>query len=566
MYRLIVFCAIFSIFPLFSTETKQFAKEQNQVAQSLLKSLFADETLYQEAENFDADSAAQSTDHQTLPPLEQKLQEAIESPLRAEPCEGSEPFLLPLQTIMESKERVIGLDVYLSTPIPEEQKIEHCIEGGSFLHTVEEERHLTLTPEKFETLFLCDGHKENKSFYWRSDAEQQIKKWEEQFSKNSTIAKGESTIEGGGPLTHYKAVRKWTHTQNFHCNKGHTEKRRIQEEKVVDHWKSDPLQQKILGKLESHIQCELLQIQEYHPGYRTIDGRSFHRDSWNRRLLFSCKGEENSPCQLLRDRGGVLLKRNCLETDEAGHCLIWEKSYDMGGKAAYSRPNLSFEEEPLFNLEEHDLSYERNQEFGQVISTLATLENLGENIAQEGFHPSTASIFSGNCSKCRRSFDSKILFDCCYTKEKEGSGLCIKAGLGGCSQEEIDLFEKNREGKCHYIGFIKHLLQTEHLYCCFPSKLARIVQEEGRKQLGLSWGNAQEPNCKGFTLSQLQSLDFEKMDFSEFLEEIESKIDRQKLAKTLKKNIQGISQKFSQESVRTKTEEKVALSKQENAQ
>ncbi|MDR0233572.1 MAG: conjugal transfer protein TraN, partial [Zoogloeaceae bacterium] len=25
-------------------------------------------------------------------------------------------------------------------------------------------------------------------------------------------------------------------------------------------------------------------------------------------------------------------------------------------------------------------------------------------------------------------------------------------------------------------------------YCCFPSKLARIIQEQGRTQLGKPWG------------------------------------------------------------------------------
>jgi len=52
--------------------------------------------------------------------------------------------------------------------------------------------------------------------------------------------------------------------------------------------------------------------------------------------------------------------------------------------------------------------------------------------------------------------------------------------------------------------------------CCFNSALARIIQEQGRQQLDKSWGSARNPDCSGFTVAQLQSLDFARMDLSEF--------------------------------------------------
>jgi conjugal transfer mating pair stabilization protein TraN len=52
--------------------------------------------------------------------------------------------------------------------------------------------------------------------------------------------------------------------------------------------------------------------------------------------------------------------------------------------------------------------------------------------------------------------------------------------------------------------------------CCFNSALARIIQEQGRLQLGKGWGSARAPDCSGFTVSQLQQLDFGRMDLSEF--------------------------------------------------
>ena len=40
--------------------------------------------------------------------------------------------------------------------------------------------------------------------------------------------------------------------------------------------------------------------------------------------------------------------------------------------------------------------------------------------------------------------------------------------------------------------------------------------EQGRQQLGKGWGNERSPDCSGFTVAQLQALDFAAMDLSEF--------------------------------------------------
>ncbi len=48
--------------------------------------------------------------------------------------------------------------------------------------------------------------------------------------------------------------------------------------------------------------------------------------------------------------------------------------------------------------------------------------------------------------------------------------------------------------------------------CCFNSKLARIINEQGRVQLGLDI-----EDCDGFTLDQLEALDWSKIDLSEFI-------------------------------------------------
>ena len=63
-------------------------------------------------------------------------------------------------------------------------------------------------------------------------------------------------------------------------------------------------------------------------------------------------------------------------------------------------------------------------------------------------------------------------------------------------------------------------METTQSYCCFNSRLSRILNEQGRAQIGRGWGSATRPDCGGFTLDQLQTLDFSRMDLSEFFAEI----------------------------------------------
>ena len=66
-------------------------------------------------------------------------------------------------------------------------------------------------------------------------------------------------------------------------------------------------------------------------------------------------------------------------------------------------------------------------------------------------------------------------------------------------------------------------LRTEG-WCCFPSKLGRIINEQGRPQIGKSWGSASSPDCSGFTLEQLKQLKFDEMDLSEFLSSVKANV------------------------------------------
>jgi conjugal transfer mating pair stabilization protein TraN len=102
------------------------------------------------------------------------------------------------------------------------------------------------------------------------------------------------------------------------------------------------------------------------------------------------------------------------------------------------------------------------------------------------------------------------------------------SGLLECEQAEQILAMKRDNRLCHSIGsycskrvpVLRTCIETTQSHCCFNSRLARILNEQGRVQLGKVWGSPDAPDCSGFTLPQLQALDFSRMNFTEFYVEI----------------------------------------------
>jgi conjugal transfer mating pair stabilization protein TraN len=94
------------------------------------------------------------------------------------------------------------------------------------------------------------------------------------------------------------------------------------------------------------------------------------------------------------------------------------------------------------------------------------------------------------------------------TSIKRGGNLCMDLG-DYCSREFRALF-------------FKVCLERTQSACCFNSKLAKAINVQGKAQLGISMGSAQGPNCRGFTVSDFQRLDLSRMDFTEFIADVQA--------------------------------------------
>lgn len=107
--------------------------------------------------------------------------------------------------------------------------------------------------------------------------------------------------------------------------------------------------------------------------------------------------------------------------------------------------------------------------------------------------------------------------------------LAIQAsGIMSCPETEQTIAMKRDARLCVELGsycsrkirLIGTCLEQTQSHCCFNSRLARIVNQQGLLQVGRGFGSARNPDCNGFSVAELQSLDFAAMDLSEFYAEI----------------------------------------------
>ena len=116
--------------------------------------------------------------------------------------------------------------------------------------------------------------------------------------------------------------------------------------------------------------------------------------------------------------------------------------------------------------------------------------------------------------------------------------VVMKVLMGnGCDQGDIQTGMQAASKDCHYVGDycekkwpLVGCVQKAKGYCCFNTKMARIIHEQGRPQLQVfgtdgGWGAASSPNCRGFTPDEFQALDFSRIDLSEYFGDIQQDLD-----------------------------------------
>lgn len=204
------------------------------------------------------------------------------------------------------------------------------------------------------------------------------------------------------------------------------------------------------------------------------------------------------------------LLKNCCSSDSAGAGMTNQSLFGTGSKLVY---------DVLMNSQNREFLYQGMQALLMGGGFSGSFTSYGITVAVNGtaLPASSAVLYSGE--NLVIAFDPWSLVIAVV--------IYIIMSMSSCNEEEGKLAMKEGAGLCHTVGtwcssciriFGKCVSCIEHSTgkCCFNSKLARIVNEQGRVQVGKGWGSGESPDCSGFTIAQLQSLDFAAMDLTEF--------------------------------------------------
>ncbi|MDX8430185.1 MAG: conjugal transfer protein TraN (plasmid) [Candidatus Algichlamydia australiensis] len=440
-----------------------------------------------------------------------------------------EIFISSGANIVEKPKQEVGIIKEETQEISSQPNIVKCSEAGEYEAVITRELNVEVEPEKRKWIYRCKGHKEEKKFHNDEIAVEYQQKKIKLLEKKPEISPDyKVTITSSSTFGVNRVKSKWRHLDGTNCKKSTKVLKTVSDREEKDHWNSD--NPRLLTFLEQEPTCHLLFSQELQgPGERLINGEPIFRDRWKEKLHYKCHGLPNQKCQTYRDQGVVLVEKKCIKEDPFGECVLWEKTYDLNKMRPSQKTDIVFVDQELYGFDEELPSVEKNREFGEVAASFSILSELEQDLQNTNTDASKANaeIFKGEAFECTRSLIHGILYDCC----KKMDGIAIAAHLADCSPEEKCLSKHRYDGKCHFIGTKRSQLETKQVYCCFPTKLARIVHEEGRKQLRYTWGSAARPNCRGFSPEQFRKINFSKLDLTELLDDL--KIDQKELMKKL---------------------------------
>ena len=218
------------------------------------------------------------------------------------------------------------------------------------------------------------------------------------------------------------------------------------------------------------------------PQTRSINGVEVTKACWAWERTFSCSGtSQATDCGELAANGSCSLEREeCLDDPQTGACQLPEKVYrcpvpaedDTGVKQYVCGGDVY-----CINGSCELIEREASTEFKDA---LVGVHALGQ--ASDEFDETTLTLFSGTRDTCHKKLFGTL--NCC-----SGKGLPVLTPAF-CSAAEKQLDVRDRKGLCHSVGsycsdkVVGVCVTSKRAYCCFESELSRILQEQGRPQIG----------------------------------------------------------------------------------
>lgn len=253
----------------------------------------------------------------------------------------------------------------------------------------------------------------------------------------------------------------------------------------------------------------------------TINGQQYtlHSDCWQYTDTYVSQSADNGTCDTyMKNAACTVASTTCLESLN-GTCLreraVFSCEEKANGSAQLCGGTLVCADGSCDHLENNSVN-----DFQSAVSGLASLAAAGKDIA--ALNGVNVSAFTGKAISCRKAMAG--FNNCC-----KDSGWGQDTGLASCSSEEKALGQAKKRKLTVYVGaYCAHKVlgvctEKKEGYCQFDSKLAKIIQDQGRRgQLGIGFGSGKSPDCRGLTVDELQHLDFSAINFADFYDDLEN--------------------------------------------
>ena len=254
------------------------------------------------------------------------------------------------------------------------------------------------------------------------------------------------------------------------------------------------------------------------PETRDINGKNVYRDCWEWQENYVCLASEiTSDCGIYEEDASCYeATSECILIAPDGSCSEYSVKFICGT----DNPEILGECSAINvcigdTCEAFEVEVEPNNDFAMAASWLNVLDEMSSDSTSNALL-SDVAIFNGEGQGCR--IGGGGLLNCC-----NDTGA-FNGVFGDCTEGELSLIDRQQAKATHYVGSYcsSRLLlcfQTKYVYCMYNSKIARVIQEEVHRLSNKSWGTARAPQCGGFTIEELETLNFSKMDLSEVFDD-----------------------------------------------
>ncbi|NWO72281.1 type IV secretion system protein TraC [Escherichia coli] len=236
------------------------------------------------------------------------------------------------------------------------------------------------------------------------------------------------------------------------------------------------------------------------------------------RDTYVTQSADKGTCQTYTDNPAcTLVSHQCAFYSEEGACLHEYATYSCESKTS-GKVMLCGGDVFCLDGECDKAQSGKSNDFAEAVSQLAALAAAGKDVA--ALNGVDVRAFTGQAKFCKKA--AAGYSNCC-----KDSGWGQDIGLARCSSDEKALAKAKSNKLTVSVGefcskkVLGVCLEKKRSYCQFDSKLAQIVQQQGRNgQLRISFGSAKHPDCRGITVDELQKIQFDRLDFTNFYEDL----------------------------------------------